>query len=216
MRVAISSLHVVFAAPSSSHSAPAPAWGPTNFSNVSPSHGLQFCTNCSRVDLFHGVQSSSVGPPWETSKLALVWAPVSMGPQVLPGACSSMGSPQGRSLLRASPCSNVGSPWAAARDLLHRGPPWAAGNSLPHQGLLHGLQGNLCSSTWSTSFPASALTLASAELFLSHHLIPLSSCKMPSSKFSSPFLTMLSQRRYHCHYGLGLGQQRVCLGAGWH
>jgi len=59
---------------------------------------------------------------------ALVWAPLSMGPQVLPGACSSTGSPQGQSLLQASTCSGMGSlPWAAGGDLLHRGPPWAAG-----------------------------------------------------------------------------------------
>ncbi|KAK4828316.1 hypothetical protein QYF61_025328 [Mycteria americana] len=48
----------------SSHSSPAPVWGPshrrqfsTNFSNVSPSHGLQFFMNCSSVGPFHGVQS---------------------------------------------------------------------------------------------------------------------------------------------------------------
>ncbi|KAK4811166.1 hypothetical protein QYF61_019797 [Mycteria americana] len=28
------------------------------------------------------------------------------------------------------------------------------GDSLPHHGLHHGLQGNLCSGTWSTSFPS--------------------------------------------------------------
>ena len=51
-----------------------------------------------------------------------------MGPQVLPGACSGVGSPWGHSFLQASPCSSVGSiPWAAGGDLLHRGPPWAAG-----------------------------------------------------------------------------------------
>ncbi|KAK4818457.1 hypothetical protein QYF61_013663 [Mycteria americana] len=48
----------------SSHSSPAPAWGPTprrqsptNFSNVGPSHRLQFFTNCSSVGPFHRVQS---------------------------------------------------------------------------------------------------------------------------------------------------------------
>ncbi|KAK4824286.1 hypothetical protein QYF61_013031 [Mycteria americana] len=48
----------------SSHSSPAPAWGPShgrqssmNFSNMSPSHGLQFCMNCSSMGPFHGVQS---------------------------------------------------------------------------------------------------------------------------------------------------------------
>jgi len=32
-----------------------------------------------------------------------------MGPQVLPGACSSAGSPRGHSLLQASTCSGMGS-----------------------------------------------------------------------------------------------------------
>ncbi|KAK4831375.1 hypothetical protein QYF61_017506 [Mycteria americana] len=48
----------------SSHSPPAPAWGPSHsrqfsmtFSSMSPSHGLQFFTNCSNVGPFHGVQS---------------------------------------------------------------------------------------------------------------------------------------------------------------
>jgi len=48
----------------SSHSSPAPVWGPshgrqfsTNFSNVSPSHGLQLFMNFPSVGLSHGVQS---------------------------------------------------------------------------------------------------------------------------------------------------------------
>jgi len=55
------------------------------------------------------------------TKPALVWALLSIGPQVLAGSCSSAGSPQGHSLLQASPCSGMGSlpratawPWAAA------------------------------------------------------------------------------------------------------
>uniref|UniRef100_A0A663DWR7 Basal body orientation factor 1 n=1 Tax=Aquila chrysaetos chrysaetos TaxID=223781 RepID=A0A663DWR7_AQUCH len=64
MGIVVSSSHVAFAAPSSSHSSLAPAWGPShgkqssmNFSNVSPSHRLQFFTNCSSMGPFHGVQS---------------------------------------------------------------------------------------------------------------------------------------------------------------
>jgi len=64
MGVVVSSSRVVSAAPSFSHSSPAPAWGPfhgrqfsTNFSSVSPPHGLQFFTN--RVGPFRGVQSFS-------------------------------------------------------------------------------------------------------------------------------------------------------------
>ncbi|KAK4821964.1 hypothetical protein QYF61_004968 [Mycteria americana] len=39
------------------------------------------------------------------------------------------------------------------------------GDSLPHHGLHHGLQGNLCSSAWSTSCPPSALTLVWCSFF---------------------------------------------------
>jgi len=69
----------------------------------------------------HGVTSPA-------SKPAPEWAPLSMGLQVLAGACSSTGSPRGHSLLQASTCSGVGSlPRAAGGDLLHHGPPWTAG-----------------------------------------------------------------------------------------
>ena len=64
----------------------------------------------------HGVTSPARKP-------VLAWAPLSTGPQDLPGACSSMG------LLQA---------W---------GPPRTVGDSLPHHGLLHRLQGNFCSGT---------------------------------------------------------------------
>ncbi|KAK4810986.1 hypothetical protein QYF61_014458 [Mycteria americana] len=81
MGVAVSSSHIVSATPSSSHSSPAPVWGPThrrqssmNFSNVGPSHGLQFFRNgllqcgalhglqvdiCSTVNL-HGLQGDNL------------------------------------------------------------------------------------------------------------------------------------------------------------
>ena len=64
----------------------------------------------------HGVTSPA-------SKSAAAWAPRSMGPQVLPGACSSKGFPQNLSLLRASTCSGRGSAtdcrWISA-------PPWTS------------------------------------------------------------------------------------------
>jgi len=43
------------------------------------------------------------------SSPAPAWAPLSMGPEVLPGACCSTGSPRGDSLLQPSTCSSVGS-----------------------------------------------------------------------------------------------------------
>jgi len=64
MEFVVSSPQILSADPSSSHSSPAPAWGPshgrqfsTNWSSMSPSHGVQFFTNCSSVGPFNGVQS---------------------------------------------------------------------------------------------------------------------------------------------------------------
>ena len=103
-----------------------------------------------------------------------------MGPQVLAGTCSSVGSPQGHSLLWASPCSSVGSSlgcrWRSA-------PLWTS----------MGCRGTACltmvfsSGCRGTSAPApgapphlpSALTLVPAGLFLSHILTPLSGCFLP-------------------------------------
>jgi len=48
----------------------------------------------------HGVKSP-------VSKPALVWAPLT-GPQVLPGACSSVGFPRGHSLLQVTTCCDMG------------------------------------------------------------------------------------------------------------
>jgi len=68
----------------------------------------------------HGVTSPA-------SKPALAWGPLSMGPQVMPGACSNVGSPRGHSLLQASTCSGMGSlPQATGGYLLHSGTPWTA------------------------------------------------------------------------------------------
>ena len=76
-----------------------------------------------------------------------------MGLQVLPGACSSAGSPRGHSFLQAHLPAPV---WTGLQvgicstmDL-----PGLQGHSLPHHGLLHRLQGNLCSGAWSTSSPS--------------------------------------------------------------
>jgi len=61
-----------------------------------------------------------------------VWAPLSTGSQVLAGAQSSAGSPQGHSFFQAFTYSGVGSlPWAAgAQPALPWSSPWAAGESL--------------------------------------------------------------------------------------
>ena len=85
----------------------------------------------------HGVTSPA-------SKPAPAWARLSAGPQVLPGACCSVGFPRGHGLPQVHPCAQVwGPPWAAGRYLLWQvsmgaggqpaspwSSPWAAGESL--------------------------------------------------------------------------------------
>jgi len=64
------------------------------------------------------------------------------------------------------------------------------GHSLPDNALLHGLQGNLCSSTWSTSSPPSELALVSAELFLSHILTLVICCSCYCANFAEFFCSL--------------------------
>jgi len=122
MGAVVSSSHVVSAAPSSSGGGlltlcPCPGVGPFP-------RGAVLQEQAAPAWVRHGVTSPA-------SKPALTWPPLSTGPQVLAGACSSMGSPRGHSLLWSSTCSGVGSlPW--------RGQP-ASPWSSPQ------VQGNLCS-----------------------------------------------------------------------
>jgi len=164
---------------------------------MSPSHGLQLFTNYPSVGPSHGVQSfrnrllqcgSPHGVTSPASKPALVWVPLSTGPQVLAEVCCSVGSPQGHSLLQTSTCFSLGSlPRATDGYLLHHGPPWAAGEQpaspwssqvASEESLLLHLEHLLP--------PPSSLTLVSAELFLSHRLTPLSSLLFYCRFFSSP------------------------------
>jgi len=86
-----------------------------------PPRGTALQEQAAPVWVPHGVTSAA-------SKPAPAWAPLSTSLQVLAGACSSVGSPRGHSLLQASPCFSVGSlPRATGGHLLHCGPPWAAG-----------------------------------------------------------------------------------------
>ena len=106
------------------------------------------------------------------SKPALAWAPPSTGPQVLPGACSSVGFPWGHSLLQVHPSALV---W---------GPPQAAGgiSPPPHPSSM-GCRGTACFTMvvspgckgisalapGAPPPPPSALTLVSAEFLTSSH-----------------------------------------------
>lgn len=131
--VAISSSHIVSVAPFSSYSSPSPAWG--------PSYGRQSSTNFSSMGPSIGLVNQE--------QIAAAWAPFSLSPHVLPGACSIVGFPWGHSLPWASICSSMGNPSEAAGGfLLYCGSSWTAGGQLPH----HGLHRNLCSDAWSTFF----------------------------------------------------------------
>jgi len=199
MGVAVNSSHVVSAAASSS------AGGLLTLFPCSSVGSLPWDTVLHKL-LQHGslprgaVLQKQVAPTWvshevvsSASKPAPTWAPLSMGAQVLPQACSSVGCPQVHSILQASTCSSMGSSpgcrWISA-------PPWTS--SLPHHGFLQGLQGNLCSSAWSTSSPSFFTDLGVCgvvSLTLSHSSLWLQ-LLMPRG-FFFPFLIILSQMCYY-------------------
>ncbi|KAK4814103.1 hypothetical protein QYF61_008198 [Mycteria americana] len=154
----------------SSHSSPAPAWGPshtrqssTNFSNMSPSHRLQFFTNCSSVGPFHGVQSFR-------NRLLQRGSPA--GHKSCQQTCSRADPSLHRSTGPARSLLQLGLPTGSQSPLGIHLPQHGflhglqvdicstvdlhglQGDSLPHHGLHHGLQGNLCSGAWSTSSPS--------------------------------------------------------------
>jgi len=109
-----------------------------------------------------------------------------MGLQVLAGACSSAGCPWVQSFLQASICSGVWSlPFATGGDLLHHGPPWTARGqpASPWSSARAAMEDSLLQHLEHLLPPPSSLTLVSAELFLSHHLTPLSSLPFHCSSF---------------------------------
>jgi len=168
MGVVVSTLHIVSASPSSSVGGlltlcPCSSMGSLlwdtvlhKLSNVRLSYRLQIFTNCSSMSLFHvcfpqgAVLQEQAAPAWvphgvigPASKPALVWAPLSTGLQVLPGGSQS---PSGIHLLQRGVFHELQVEICSTVDLhgLQR-------DRLLHHGLLHGLQGNLCSGTRSTS-----------------------------------------------------------------
>jgi len=149
----------------SSRSAPAPAWG--------PSHGRQSSMNF-----------SSLSPSQEQAAPAWVPHGVTGPPKSLLQHGLSMGS---QPPLGTAPCSGMGSSlgcrWVSAPAVDLHG---LQGHSLAHCGLLHGLQGNLCSSTWSTSCPSFSTDLEVCRvvaLSWSHLCLLL---QMPLHRFFSP------------------------------
>jgi len=133
MGVAVSSSHVVSATPSSSGGGLltlCPCSSVRSLPRETVLHKLPQRGSFPRGAVLQEQAASASVPHGVTSpasKPALAWAPLSTGRQVLPGACSNAGSPQGHTLLQASTCSGMGSlPQAAGGDLLHCGPPWAA------------------------------------------------------------------------------------------
>jgi len=144
MGAVVSLSHIGSSPPSSSLSAPSPAWGPShrrqssmNCSSVGPSHGLQFFMSCSSMGPSHRVQSFR--------NRLLQCGSLPQGHKPCQQTCSSVSSSlrgatgPGRSLLQRSaphgvtasfrhpPAPSWGLPWATGGDLLPRGPPWAAG-----------------------------------------------------------------------------------------
>ena len=96
---------------------------------------------------------------------------LSLGPQLLMGTYSSMGSPWGHSFLQAHPPAPAwGPPQAAGGCLLHHRPPWAAGGQPASPWSSPQAAGE--SLPWCLEHlippPPSSLTLVSAGLFHTH------------------------------------------------
>ena len=109
-------------------------------------------------------------------KPAPAWAPLSMGPQVLQGACSSIGSPWGHRLLQACPCSGVGFSvscrWIST-------PLWTSmgcGVTACLTVVLSTGCRRIFAPVPGATPPPPSPTLMSAQLLLSHILTPLSCC----------------------------------------
>jgi len=140
----------------------------TNFSNTSPSHGMQFM-NC-----------SNLAPPWGSQVLSANLLQRGLLSPQSHSSLQELAPAQGLHGITASfrhpPALARGPPWAAGGDLLHCGPPWAAKGQPASPWSGPWAVGNLCSGAWNASSPPSILTTVSAELFLSHILTPLSYC----------------------------------------
>jgi len=206
MGVVVSSSYVVSVAPQ----------GEDSSCSSSSSYAGQFRMNCSRVGPFHEVQSF---------RNRLLQCGFPMGSQALPanllrcGLLSPrvhgkhgfpMGSqpPLGICLLQHGVLHGLQAGICSTMDL-----HGLQGDSPPHHSPHHGLQGNLCSGTWSTSSPSFFTDLGvctAVSLTSSHSSLPCCFCTVVG--FFPHFLNVLSQRCYHHQ----TGEQQVRLGAAWH
>jgi len=135
-----------------------------NFSNLNPSHGLQFFMWVLPPGYSpSGTDCSSVSPPW--------------GHKSCQQTCSSVGSSLHRSTAPARSllvpllgihllqCGALPGLQVEICSTVHlHGLQW---DSLPHLGLLHRLWGNLCSNPCSTSFPSFCTDLGVYRVVLS-------------------------------------------------
>lgn len=135
--------------------------------------------------------------------------------------CSSTGPSQGE-VLSANPCQgpassrHVSAPQVAGGSLLTMDFHGLQRDILLHHGLHHGLQGNPCSSMWSTTFPSFVTGLGVCTCFsliftlLSYSHSSLLCCSLLwSSSFPPATLNLLSQRLYH--HGQWFGQVESIL-----
>jgi len=221
MGVTVSSSHVVSAAPSSSGGGLltlCPCSSMKSLSQETVLHKLLQCGSFPQAAALHELpQRGSLpqgavlqkqaapalvphGVTSPASKPAPAWASLSMGLQVLAGACSSVGLPTGSQLpsgihLLRNGVPSTGYRWISA-------PPWTSmgcrGTICLTMVFITGCKGRLSAPTFRAPPPPppSSLTLVSAELFLSHRLTPLSSLPFHPRVFFF-LLNMLSQRRSH-------------------
>jgi len=164
-----------------------------NFPNVSPSHRLQFFTNCPSMGPSHGVQSFKLlqrGSPLGSQALPanfLRCGLLSLHRSTGPGRSllqhrvpTGSQPPSGIHLLRLGVFHRLQVEICSTANL-----HGLQGHSLPNHGLHHRLQDeNLCSGTWSTSSPSFFTDLVPAELF--SHVVSLLSLDFHFTRGFSP------------------------------
>ena len=165
---------------------------------------------------FHGVQSFrnrllQRGSPWSAGparKPTPVWAPLH-GPQLLPGACSSMCSPQTAASIKACPSAPVWGPPQAAVWL--SAPLWSSmgcrETTCVTMFFSMGCRGISALTPRAPPPPPSPLTLVSSGLFLSHFSHSLSHLLC---RIFYTFLKVLLQRHHQCHCWA-----QLCPKMGW-